>query len=101
MSQSNNDQSKNLGTRAERVMAAFLKAAHDVAGVRSMLRAGDAWLQAFESLECPDPNHDLFLRHVSTVAIAQLLSDSRAAGHEENAGAVGRTTRFTAMRSAA
>jgi hypothetical protein len=101
MSQSNNDQSKNLATRAERVMAAFIKAAHDVAGVRSMLRAGDAWIQAFESIECPDPNPDRFLRHASTVAISQLLSDSSAAGQEENVNAVGPNTPFAAMRTAA
>ena len=68
---------------AEREMAAFLTAASEVAGQRSMRRAGDAWLHAMESLECPDENHEKFFRRVTIKAISQLLTASGKAVRDE------------------
>lgn len=76
MSKSNIGQSNNLGVQAERVFSASLRAAHDVAGVKSMLRASDAWLHSLESLECSEQSAERFLRHVTTLAISELLAES-------------------------
>ena len=71
--------------RAERELAAFLRAASEVPGQNNMPRAGDAWLQAMETLDCPDDD-EKFFRRVTILAIAQLIEDSRSPMHNEHPG---------------
>jgi hypothetical protein len=63
-------------------MAAFLKATADLVGDRGLLRAGDAWIRAMESLEWPNQNYYKFFRRVTILAISRLLANSDAEAHE-------------------
>ncbi len=67
-------------------MAAFLKAMADLVGHRGLLRAGDAWIRAMESLEWPSHNYEKFFRRVTILAISRLLANSDAETYERKCG---------------
>jgi len=72
--------------QAECEMAAFLKATTDLVGDRGLLRAGDAWIRAMESLEWPNQNYDKFFRRVTILAISRLLANPDAEAYERKCG---------------
>ena len=73
---------QRIKKQAECEMAAFLKATADLVGHRGLLRAGDAWIRAMESLEWPNQNYDKFFRRVTILAISRLLANPDAQTHE-------------------
>ena len=77
---------QRIKKQAECEMAAFLKATADLVGHRCLLRAGEAWIRAMESLEWPSQNYDKFFRRVTILAIFGLLANSDADAHERKGG---------------
>jgi hypothetical protein len=73
---------QRIKKQAECEMAAFLKATGDLVGHRGLLRAGDGWIRAMESLEWPNQNYDKFFRRVTILAISRLLANPDAHTHE-------------------
>ncbi len=51
---------QRIKKQAECEMAAFLKGTADLVDDRGLLRAGEAWIRAMESLEWPNQNYDKF-----------------------------------------
>ena len=78
--------SQCIKKHAECEMAAFLKAAADLVGHRGLLRAGDAWIRAMESLEWPNQNYDKFFRRVAILVISRLLANSDSEAYERKCG---------------
>jgi len=72
--------------QAECEMAAFLKATTDLVGHRGLLRAGDAWIRAMESLEWLNRNYDKFFCRVTILAISRLLENPDAEACERKCG---------------
>lgn len=77
---------QRIKKQAECEMAAFLKATADLVGHRGLLRAGDAWIRAMESLEWPSQNYKTFFRRVTILAISRLLANSGAEAYERKCG---------------
>jgi len=77
---------QRIKKQAECEMAAFLKATADLVDDRGLLRAGEAWIRAMESLEWPNKNYDKFFRRVTILAIVRLLANSDAEAHERKCG---------------
>ena len=65
-----------MEAQAERELAAFLRAASELADHDNIRRAGDTWLQTMEFVDCPDEDHEKFFRRVTILAIFQLLAKS-------------------------
>jgi hypothetical protein len=77
---------QHIKKQAECEMAAFLKATADLVGHRGLLRAGDAWIRAMESIEWPSQNYEKFFRRVTILAISRLLANSDAEAYERKCG---------------
>ena len=77
---------QRIKKQAEWEMAAFLKATADLVGHRGLLRAGDDWIRAMESLEWPNHNYDKFFRRVTILAISRLLANFDAEAYERKCG---------------
>jgi hypothetical protein len=69
---------QRIKKQAEREMAAYLKATANLVGDRGLLRVGDAWIRAMESLEWPSQNYKPFFRRVTILAVSRLLANSDA-----------------------
>ena len=77
---------QRIKKQAECEMSAFLKATADLVHDRGLLRAGEAWIRAMESLEWPDQSYDRFFRRVTILASFRLLANSDAEAHERKCG---------------
>ena len=77
---------QRIKKQAEREMAAYLKATANLVGDRGLLRVGDAWIRAMESLEWPSQNYKPFFRRVTILAISRLLANSDAEAYERKCG---------------
>jgi hypothetical protein len=78
--------SQRIKKQAECEMAAFLKATADLMCHRGLLRAGDGWIRAMESLDWPSQNYEEFFRRVTILAISRLLANSDAEANELKCG---------------
>ncbi len=78
MFESNDISLLTMQARAERELAAFLRAISEMPDQNNMPRASDAWLQTMESLDCPVENYELFFRRVTIRTISQLIADHRS-----------------------
>ena len=77
---------QRIKKQAEREMAAYLKATANLVGDRGLLRVGDAWIRAMESLEWPSQNYKPFFRRVTILAVSRLLANSDAEAYERKCG---------------
>jgi len=77
---------QRIKKQAECEMSAFLKATADLVHDRGLLRAGEAWIRAMESLEWPDQSYDRFFRRVTILAISRLLANPDAETYERKCG---------------
>jgi hypothetical protein len=77
---------QRIKKQAECEMAAFLEATTDLVGHRGLLRAGDTWIRAMESLEWPNQSYDKFFRRVTILAISRLLANPDAETYERKCG---------------
>ena len=66
--------SANVISKAERELAAFLRATTDVVGHGSTSQAGDIWIQAMESRDWHCESPEKFFRGVTVRAAAQICS---------------------------